>query len=93
MCFDINRCALSLREDILGVYIGGPYEFYGPLSSHPQTPDVSQEYAEVVQAVQNSRYHTADPSAACIIISPLDTLAQERLDVRTMSILLNTLPE
>lgn len=93
MCFDINRCALSLREDVLGVHVGGPYDFYGPLGSLSQSLDISREYAEMIRAVRNSRYHVADPSAACIFISPLDTLAQQHLDISTTSVLLNTLPE
>lgn len=93
MCFDINRCVLSLREDVLGVHIGGPYDFHPSPGSHSLTPDISQEYAEMIRAVKSSRYHVTDPSAACVFIPPLDTLAQERLDVGTVSTLLNTLPE
>ena len=92
-CFNVNHCALSLREDILGVYVGGPYHFHSPLNSHTLTPGMSREYAELVQAVRSSRYHVASPSAACVFIPPLDTLSQEHLQVGVFSLLLNSLPE
>ena len=92
MCFDINRCVLS-RDDAIGVHIGEWYRFQGPQTPGPVLPEVSVEYLELVEAVKESRYHVKDPSKACAFIPPLDTLSRDSVEVNTMSVLLNSLPQ
>lgn len=91
-CFDVNRCVFSM-EDTIGVYIGGWYEFHGPQTPSAVSPTVSLEYAELVAAVEGSRYHVSDPVHACVFIPPLDTLSQDQMEVVGMSTFLNSLPQ
>jgi len=92
-CFNINRCVLSLKEDILGVYISEPYDFYDPSNSISLSLNASKEYIELLASIKNSRYYVSDPARACVFIPPIDTLAQENLDLEITSSILNTLPE
>lgn len=91
-CFDISRCVFS-TEDRIGVHVGEWCEFHTSQPPHTLSPKPSVEYAELVEAVKGSRYYMADPSSACIFIPPLDTLSQRHVEVATMSVLLNSLPE
>ena len=93
LCFDISRCVFT-TEDIIGVSIGTWREFRAPQtpSSSVLPPSVSQEYAELVEAVQRSRYHTYDLSKACVFIPFVDTLRQGVVDNNSMSVMLNSLP-
>lgn len=91
ICFEVSRCVFSL-EDILGVYIGESYDFVAP-RTHTISPSMSVEYAELIAAVKGSRYYVSDPSKACVFIPAVDTLSQSAVRVRTMSVLLNSLPE
>ncbi len=93
VCFNINRCTLSLREDKLGVYISDSYDFQDPTNSISLSLNVSKEYTELLEAVRTSRYHVPHPSKACVFIPPIDTLAQQNLDVNAVSAILNTLPQ
>lgn len=91
-CFDISRCEHSV-EDVVGVYIGGWYEFHAPQTPGVVLPEVSMEYAELLEAVKRSPYHVSDPSHACVVIPPLDTLSKGRVGVAAMATFLNSLPE
>ena len=93
VCFDINRCVLSLKEDVLGVYVSEPCDFYDPSNSISLSLNVSKEYVELLDTVRNSRYYVSDPKKACVFIPPIDTLAQENLDLKVTSTILNTLAE
>ena len=92
VCFDINRCMLSLREDVLGVYVRGPYDFYDPSSSISLSLNISKEYTELLETVRKSRYYVSSPTSACVFIPPIDTLVQQNLDLDITSTILNTLP-
>ena len=63
-CFDYSRC-----ENGFKVYV------------YPQVEDtkVSPIYQKVIKAIQNSRYYTAIPEEACILVPSLDTLDRDLL--------------
>ena len=77
----------------MSVYIGNWCKFHDPQLSGTVTPEISLEYLELVEAVKKSRYYTEDPSVACVFIPPVDTLSQKNVEVNTMSVLLNSLPQ
>ncbi|KAH8031666.1 hypothetical protein HPB51_019795 [Rhipicephalus microplus] len=52
----------------------------------------SREFMELLEAIQQSRFYTSDPSKACLFISSLDTLNQEGLNLNAISQILNSLP-
>ena len=90
-CFDINSCALGLEERI-GVYVHSQYDYINPKSSVRYTSTVSDEYSELLTAVMDSPFYQPDITKACVFISSLDTLNQNRMDVILMTVLLNSLP-
>lgn len=92
MCFDINSCILSLREDVLGVHVRDTYDFYDPSNSVSLSLNISKAYTELLDAVKKSRFYVSNPASACVFIPPVDTLAQQNLDLNLTSTVLNTLP-
>ena len=90
-CFNINSCALRLEERI-GVYVHIQYEYINSKSSVRYTSTVSDEYSELLTAVMNSPFYQPDITKACVFISSLDTLNQNRMDVNLITALLNSLP-
>ncbi|KAM8846049.1 exostosin-1 isoform 1-T1 [Synchiropus picturatus] len=63
-CFDFSRCQLGFR-----VYI-----------YPPQGGDrISSTYQKILSSIQDSRFHTTDPSKACVFVLAVDTLDRDRL--------------
>ncbi|XP_017148628.1 exostosin-1 [Drosophila miranda] len=69
-CFDFTRC----YEQFL-VYVYPPE----PLNSLGAAPPTSANYQKILTAIQESRYHTSDPSAACLFVLGMDTLDRDSL--------------
>ena len=90
-CFELNTCAFGI-EDKIGVYTYPMYEFVSNKTRESFSPQVSTQYAELVRAVQSSRYHQNDVTKACVFIPPIDTLNLANLDADVTSALLNSLP-
>lgn len=91
-CFEINDCIFGL-EDRIRVHVHDPYEFHSPITLESYAPDVSQEYAEVLDAIRSSEYHESNISQACVIVPPVDTLNQQQHDAQIISAVLNSLPK
>ena len=91
-CFDVNSCILG-REDRIRVYVHDTYEFHSGITLETYVPEVSREYAEMLDAIRNSRYYEKNISEACVIVPSVDTLNQQQQDVELVSILLNSLPQ
>lgn len=69
-CFDFTRC-----YDRFLVYVYPPE----PLNSLGAAPPSSANYQKILTAIQESRYHTNDPSAACLFVLGIDTLDRDSL--------------
>ncbi len=80
-------------EDIIGVHIGPWRKFHDSQTKSALPSSISQEYSELVEAVKGSRYFEPDASKACVLIPYLDTLRQGQVEAKTMSLMLNSLPE
>ena len=90
-CFEVNSCILS-QEDQIRVYVHDTYEFHSGVTLETHVPEVSREYAEILDAVRGSRYYEKNISEACVVIPSVDTLNQKQQDVELVSLLLNSLP-
>lgn len=54
---------------------------------------MSQEMYSILETILESRYYTADPSQACILVPSIDTLNQNRFRPKQTSQALNSLPQ
>lgn len=91
LCFEINDCVFG-QKDRIRVYVHDQYEFYSTIAEQSYIPDVSTEYAEILDAIRSSHYYEGNRSQACVIVPPIDTLNQRQHDVKLISVLLNSLP-
>ncbi|KAM9839935.1 exostosin-1 [Aulostomus maculatus] len=66
-CFDFARCQSAFR-----VYIYPPQ----------RGDEVSATYQKILSSIEESRFHTTDPSKACLFILALDTLDRDQLSVQ-----------
>jgi len=62
------------------------------LQGIPITKKISQEYYDLLQAINNSPYITDDPSQACLFIPSIDLLNQNRIRPKEVSKALGSLP-
>ncbi|KAH8394774.1 hypothetical protein KR222_005199 [Zaprionus bogoriensis] len=69
-CFDFTKC-----YDQFLVYVYPPE----PLNSLGAAPPTSANYQKILTAIQESRYHTSDPAAACLFVLGIDTLDRDSL--------------
>lgn len=69
-CFDFTKC-----YDKFLVYVYPPE----PLNSLGAAPPTSANYQKILTAIQESRYHTSDPAAACLFVLGIDTLDRDSL--------------
>ncbi|XP_048842260.1 exostosin-1 [Brienomyrus brachyistius] len=63
-CFDFSLCQNGFR-----VYVY-------PL---PKGEKVSESYQKILTAIEESRFHTTDPSEACLFVLSIDTLDRDQL--------------
>lgn len=69
-CFDYTKC-----YDQFLVYVYPPE----PVNSLGSAPPISANYQKIITAIRESRYHTADPSRACLFVLGIDTLDRDSL--------------
>lgn len=88
-CFDVYRC--GHRHDQVTVYV---YPIFNYVDEHGKelTRQASREFMELLEAIQQSKFYTSDPTKACLLIPSLDTLNQEGLNLNAVSQILNSLP-
>lgn len=85
-CFDYSRCLNNFL-----VYIYPPE----PINSLGATPPISSNYQKIVTAIVESRYHTTDPTEACLFVLGIDTLDRDSLSddyVRNVPMRVQRLP-
>lgn len=90
-CFEVNDCVFD-KDDQIRVHVHNQYEFHSAISSESYTPEISTEYAEILDTIRSSRYYEKNISEACVIVPPIDTLNQQQHDTKLVSVLLNSLP-
>ena len=91
-CFEVNDCIFD-KDDQIRVHVHNQYTFHRAVSSHSYVPEISTEYAEILDAIRNSRYYEKNISQACVFVPPIDTLNQQQHDAKLVSVLLNSLPQ
>lgn len=88
-CFDVYRC--GHRHDRVTVYV---YPIFNYVNEQGKelTRQASREFMELLEAIQHSKFYTADPSKACLFVPSIDLLSQDSLNLRAVSQILNSLP-
>uniref|UniRef100_A0A3Q3WQ20 Exostosin glycosyltransferase 1 n=1 Tax=Mola mola TaxID=94237 RepID=A0A3Q3WQ20_MOLML len=66
-CFDFSRCQSGFR-----VYIYPPQ----------RGDEISVTYQKILSSIEESRFHTRDPSRACLFVLAVDTLDRDQLSVQ-----------
>ncbi|XP_071385644.1 exostosin-1-like [Centroberyx affinis] len=66
-CFDFGRCQSGFR-----VYIYPPQ----------RGEEISESYQKILSSVEESRFHTTDPSRACLFVLAVDTLDRDQLSAQ-----------
>ncbi|XP_027897022.1 exostosin-1 isoform X1 [Xiphophorus couchianus] len=66
-CFDFSRCQSGFR-----VYIYPPQ----------RGDEISETYQKILSSIRESRFHTADPSRACLFVLAVDTLDRDQLSAQ-----------
>ncbi|XP_014884235.1 exostosin-1-like [Poecilia latipinna] len=66
-CFDFSRC-----QSGFGVYIYPPQ----------RGDEISETYQKILSSIRESRFHTADPSRACLFVLAVDTLDRDQLSAQ-----------
>ncbi|KAM3842377.1 exostosin-1-like [Diretmus argenteus] len=66
-CFDFTRCQSGFR-----VYIYPPQ----------RGEEISESYQKILSSIEGSRFHTVDPSQACLFVLAVDTLDRDHLSAQ-----------
>ncbi len=90
-CFEINDCSITIHDRI-GVYVYPEFEYVDNGLQQSYTSVLSTEYAEILEAIRNSPYYQSNASRACVFVPAVDTLNENRMDVRLVSSLLDSQP-
>lgn len=88
-CFNIYKCGHT-GHDRIAVYVYPPKKYVN--SAGVPASILSKEYVMLVKAIIDSKYYTANPEEACILIPFIDTLNQETLKTNITSKALQSLP-
>ncbi|XP_044758088.1 exostosin-2 [Coccinella septempunctata] len=89
-CFNIYKCGHT-GHDRITVYVY-PFKKYFSQDGVPAVSSISKEYFELIKTVVDSNYYTVNPHEACIFLTTIDTLNQERININVTSTALHTLP-
>ena len=90
-CFAINRCAYR-EQDRIGVYLSPRYSFLDEVTHAVLTPEISWEYAELLDTIKASPFYEPDQRKACVTVPHIDTLNLNTLGANTVFDMLNSLP-
>lgn len=89
-CFNIYRCGRT-GHDRIAVYIY-PLKEYVDVNGAPGAGLISKQYYLILDSIRNSKYYTANPHEACLLVPSIDTLNQERVRSDVVSKALQSLP-
>lgn len=92
-CFSVYRCG-RIHQHRLSVYVYPVVRYSNPDRGSELSPlgPVSEEFLQVLDAVLESPYYTADPLSACLFVPAIDTLNQDRIDAKLVGQALASLP-
>ena len=90
-CFEINNCFIGI-DDRINVYVYPEFEFTVDATKEKVASVMSVEYQELIAAVKSSPYYQPNASKACVFVSSVDTLSQDRVNVEVVSQMLLALP-
>uniref|UniRef100_A0A667YZB6 Exostosin glycosyltransferase 1 n=1 Tax=Myripristis murdjan TaxID=586833 RepID=A0A667YZB6_9TELE len=68
-CFDFSRCQSGFR-----VYIYPPQ----------RGDEISESYQKILSVIEESRFHTTDPSRACLFVLAVDTLDRDQSRIQNL---------
>ncbi|RZF37962.1 hypothetical protein LSTR_LSTR005462 [Laodelphax striatellus] len=88
-CFNVYKCGHKGSGKIL-VFVY-PVKEYVDHKGNAVAP-MSKEFFGILQAVVKSRYYTPNPEEACLFVPSIDTLNQNRFNVKKTSQALSMLP-
>lgn len=88
-CFNVYRCGRT-GHDRITVYV---YELHKYIDENgvPATGVMSKEYFQILEAIINSKYYTANKEEACLFVPSIDTLNQNRVRINITSKVLQSL--
>ena len=89
-CVNVHRCGYNDRTTI-SVYIY-PVKEYVDEDGSQLVPEMSVEFAEILDAITDGPYHTDDPSTACLFVPSLDLLNEDSIDQNGVGRVLASLP-
>ena len=75
------------------MYVYPEIEFTDEETNQRYSPSVSLEYKELLSAVKGSPYYEENASRACVFVTALDTLNQDKVNVGLVSAMLRSLPQ
>lgn len=87
-CFNIYKCGHT-GHDRIAVYVYPPKKYVD--STGVSATVLSKEYLTLMSAIIDSKYYTANPEEACILIPFIDTLNQETIKNNITSTALQSL--
>lgn len=89
-CLNVYRCGHRDKYKIQ-VYVY-PLKQYIDSYGNEITNEISIEYLKILKAIVNSEYYSPNPQQACILVPSIDTLNQNRINVKKVSKALASLP-
>lgn len=89
-CFNVYRCGRG-GHDKITIYIY-PLKEYQTDSGSPISR-FSREFYIILDTIKRSKYYTADPHQACLLIPSVDTLNQHKFSSKHVSQVLQSLEQ
>lgn len=89
-CFNIYKCGYEHNGNFK-VYVY-PMAKHVDVEGTPIGEKMSKEYSSMLSAIMGSKYYTRNPEEACLFVPSIDTLNQNRLQVKKISQALALLP-
>lgn len=89
-CFDIFRCTVN-ENQLISVYVHSNNRFVDD-GGQVLNKELSQEFYDLISAIVESQYYTADMRKACIVIPLIDILNQSGQHLKGIARILANLP-
>lgn len=88
-CFNVYRCGRKGLDQI-SIYVY-PLRKFVDEYGQPLGPYMTKEFYTILKTIVNSKYYTVNPKEACILVPSIDTLNQNRLQIKEISQALGSL--
>ena len=73
-CFDIYRCGTNAKKIL--VHIPKPKRFIDSQSNNVEVAPFTRDFVEILEAIADTEFYTADPSKACVTIPAINVLSE-----------------